>query len=84
MVRFFNAEEFRSTPSTMWKALDAGDDVAIVADGEPRAVVLRIDDGDVEAAMQLVRTTAVGLDRMSDEAINAEIAAARAERKARL
>ena len=97
MVRFLNYRELRNTPSTVWDALDAGDAIAIVSNGEPRALMLPIENGDVEAAMQFVRRVQAqqalarihaesarrGLDAMDDEAIDAEIAAARAERKTR-
>lgn len=97
MVKFLNYRELRNTPSTVWKALDAGDAVAIVANGTPRALMFPIEAGDVEGTLQLVRRVRAqqalariraasveqGTDTLDDAEIEAEIVAARAERKSR-
>jgi hypothetical protein len=69
--------------------------VAIVSNGEPRALLLEIEGGDVDAAMQLVRRVRAqmalsrlraeaahrGAARLTEGDIEAEITAARAERR---
>lgn len=95
MVKFVSARDLRNTPSAVWDALDEHEAVAIVANGEPRALLLEIEAGDVDGTLQLVRRVRAqmalsrlrtdaarcGVDRMTPEDIDAEIAAARAERR---
>jgi len=95
MVKFMNYRELRNTPSAVWDALKESDAVAIVSNGEPRALLLDIEDGDVDGAMQLVRrvraqlalsrlraaATRRGASDLPHEEIAAEISAARAERR---
>jgi hypothetical protein len=95
MVKFVSYRDLRNTPSAVWEALEESEAVAIVSNGEPRALLLEIEGGDVDAAMQLVRRVRAqmalsrlradaarrGADRPSDEDIEAEIAAVRAVRR---
>jgi hypothetical protein len=95
MVKFVSYRELRNTPSVVWEALAENEAVAIVSNGEPRALMLEIEGGDVDAAMQLVRRVRAqmalsrlraeaarrGTDRLTDEDVEAEIAATRAERR---
>jgi hypothetical protein len=97
MVRYMENRESVEISARVWEALDAGDVVAIVADGETRALVLPVRGGDVDGALEHVdRVRALraldriqaesvrrGLDKMTPEEIDTEIAAARAERRAR-
>jgi hypothetical protein len=94
MVKCVSYRDLRNTPSAVWDALEECEAVAIVSNGEPRALMLGIEDGDIEGAMRLVRQVRAGMalarlraaaarsgaDRLTDEEIDAEIAAARAER----
>ena len=94
MVKFVSYRDLRNTPSAVWEALEESEAVAIVSNGEPRALMLEIEGGDVDAAMQLVRRVRAqmalsrlraeaarrGADRLTEDEIAAEIAASRAER----
>lgn len=94
MVKFLNYRELRNTPSAVWDALATSEAVAIMRNGEPRAIMLEVEGGDVEQAMQLVRRVRAqmalsrlradavrsGTDRLTAEEIEAEIRASRAER----
>src|SRR5256885_14250504 len=70
MVKFLSYRDLRNTPSAVWDALDASEAVAILANGEPRALLLEIEDGDVERTMQLVRRVRaqMALSRLRGEA----------------
>jgi hypothetical protein len=97
MVKFVSYRDLRNTPSSVWEALDRSEAVAIVSNGEPRALMLSIEGGDIEGAMHLVRrlrahmalsrlraeSARSGTDRLTDADVEAEIAAARAERRER-
>lgn len=97
MTRFLSDRDLRDGASALWDALAAGDSVALVSAGTPRAIVLPLDDSDAEhvtdlvvrvrtqIALERLRAAAArnGADRMTMDEIDAEIAAARAERAAR-
>lgn len=94
MVKFFSYRDLRNTPSAVWEALHEEEAVAILANGEPRALMLDIENGDIEGAMQLVRRVRAqmalsrlraasarrGVDELTDEEIDAEVTAARTQR----
>ena len=94
MVKFVSYRDLRNTPSAVWEALGESEAVAIVSNGEPRALMLEIEGGDLDAAMQLVRRVRAqmalsrlraeaaqrGADQLTEDDIEAEIAASRAER----
>lgn len=98
MVKFLNYRDLRNTPAVVWEALAGSEAVALVANGEPRALMLEIESGDIDTALQLVRrvraqmalsrlrTAAVrsGADQLTGEEIDAEVRSARAERAVRL
>lgn len=95
MVKFVNYRDLRNTPSSVWAALEKNGALAIVANGEPRALMLEIEKGDLDGALQLIRRVRAqmalsrlrasaahrGVDQLTDEEIDAEIRAARSERK---
>ena len=95
MVKFVSYRDLRNRPSAVWEALEESEAVAIVSNGEPRALMLEIEGGDVDAALQLVRrvraqmalsrlradVTRRGAGQLTEDDIEAEIAAARAERR---
>lgn len=76
--------------------MEKNEAVAIVSNGAPRALLLDIEDGDVDGAMQLVRRVRAqmalsrlrsgaaprGPHRLTEDDVEAEVAAARADRKA--
>ncbi|MFN2433570.1 MAG: hypothetical protein ABR599_12295 [Gemmatimonadota bacterium] len=94
MVKFLKYRDLRNTPSAVWQALRESDAVAIVSNGEPRALMLEIEGGDLEGALELVRRVRAqlalsriqadavrrGIDRLSDAEIEDEIRAARNDR----
>ncbi|MCR4339927.1 MAG: hypothetical protein NUW01_08585 [Gemmatimonadaceae bacterium] len=83
--------ELRNTPGRFWKTLKGDRMVALAVNGVPRAIVVSIPDGDLEAAVKLVTRVRAqealdaarrisaerGTDRMTLDEINAEISAVR-------
>ncbi len=94
-LRFLNFRTLRNTPAVVWRELEENEAVAIVANGETRAIMIAVEKGDAEEAVDLVRglraqkalsrlraaAAASGGDALTDEEIDAEIRAARARRR---
>jgi len=94
MLKFMTSRDLRNTPGAMWKALKADGTVAITANGVPRAIVIEVEEGDVELAAQVARRVKAqlavsrmredarraGADRLDAEAVAREIRAARDRR----
>ncbi len=90
MVRMISIRDLRNTPSTVWDAL-AHDDLVLTSNGEPLAVIARIEGADVEGTLAALRRAraqeavsrlratarAAGTDALTPEEIEAEIAVAR-------
>jgi len=95
-MNFMTVRDLRSQPRYVWETLAKEREVIITNNGKPTALMVPISDSDFEAtlkAMRLARAKVAvdemralakdrGLDRMTMEEIDAEIAAARAERAA--
>jgi hypothetical protein len=95
MVKFMNYRDLRNTPSAVWEALETDEAVALVANGEPRAIMLGIEPDDLETMLQVVRRVRAqmalsrirasaadrNVDQLTAEDIAAEIVEARAQRK---
>lgn len=93
-MRFVSVRELRGQSAAVWKALAEEKDMVITSNGKPIALLSATSDETLEESLGAVRRaraeTAVaamqqaslkaGTDRMSLDDINAEIAAARAER----
>jgi len=93
-VKYLTFRDLRNTPGALWKKLRGDTTVALTANGVPRALVIGIEDGDVEAAVRIVtrakaqlalsrlreRAAAAGLDRPTPDAIEAEVRAVRQRR----
>jgi hypothetical protein len=92
-VKYLTFRDLRNTPGALWKKLRGDTTVALTANGVPRALVIGIEDGDVEAALRIVtrakaqlalsrlrQRAAAGLDRPTLEAIEAEVRAVRQRR----
>ena len=92
---FVTVRDLRIRPADVWRSLREKRDLVITSSGRPIAVMVEVGEGeDVEAtliALRRVRAQAAisrmrrsaaaqGLDRMTPEEIDAEIAAARRER----
>jgi hypothetical protein len=94
MIRMLSMRELRNTPNKFWKTLKGDKAVALAVNGVPRAVMLDIENGDLEEVVSLVTrvraqqatetarrvSAARGTDRMTMDEIDAEIAASRQER----
>ncbi len=90
-LSFINFRTLRNTPSVVWKELSESEAVAIVANGETKAIMVAVEGGDAEEAVDLVRqlraqralsrlraaAQASGASDLSEAEIAAEIAAAR-------
>ena len=93
-MRFVSVRELRGQSAAVWKALAEEKDLVVTSNGKPIALLSATSDETLEESLGAVRRaraeTAVvamqqaslkaGTDRMSLDDINAEIAAARAER----
>ncbi len=94
-LKFINFRTLRNTPSAVWKELSESEAVAIVANGETKAIMLAVQSGDPEEALDLVRqlraqralsrlraaAEASGASELTQEEIEAEVRAARARRR---
>jgi hypothetical protein len=95
VIKFMNYRELRNTPGAVWEALRANEAVAIIANGEPRALMLGIENDDLENVLRVVRRIRAqmalsrlrssaaerGVDQLTAEDIDAEILATRARRR---
>ena len=96
-MEYVTIRDLRLKPSEVWEKLRRQRELILTSNGRPVAVISDVNEEDVEetvAALRRARAQSVvsrlrraaaeaGLDRMSMEEIDAEIAAARRERKAR-
>jgi len=88
-MNFYTVRDLRSTPKSIWENLSVDGEVVITNNGRPMALLLDIADGDFEETLKAVRQAKAAIafnsmrgraaDKgyMSDEEIEAEIAAAR-------
>lgn len=96
-MRIINDRDLRNMPGKVRQALAQGE-VVVASRGKPYAIMLPISDPErVEEALELAariraqmavssvraKAAASGLDRLSEEEIEAEIRAAREERRSR-
>ena len=93
-LKFFSARDIRNTPGALWRALRRNVTVALTSNGVPRALVISIDEGDLERALDVARRVRAqlaasrmredarrqGLDALSAAEIDAEIRAVRSGR----
>lgn len=92
---FVTVRDLRLRPGDVWRRLRSGKDLVLTTSGRPIALMVGLDDDDdVEATLRALRraraqaavarlrqdAAATGRDRLSDEEVDAEIAAARRER----
>lgn len=94
---FVTTKELRAESGKVWAKLEAGEDIVITRNGKPFALMTATQPNRVEEDIKLIRRAhavaavnkmreqakASGLDKMSMEEIDAEIALARKERKER-
>jgi antitoxin (DNA-binding transcriptional repressor) of toxin-antitoxin stability system len=94
-VEFITVRDLRTRPSQIWAKLRQQRDLILTSSGRPIAVLSHIDEGGVEETLAVLRraraqaalsrmradAAAQGLDRLSSDEIEDEIAAARVERR---
>jgi antitoxin (DNA-binding transcriptional repressor) of toxin-antitoxin stability system len=94
---FVTTKELRAESGKIWAKLEAGEDIVITRNGKPFALMVHTEASDLEdnlrslkaarftrlLAEQHKRSVAMGLDKMTIEEIDAEIATARQERRER-
>ena len=94
-MKFVSVRDLRNTPSEVWDALEEGGDLVLTANGRPKALVVRVDEDDLDStvialrraraqvAVSRMRTSArrTGADRLSEKDIETEIKGARKARQ---
>ena len=90
-MRFIPVRDLRIRPGEVWKMLSKEDNVIITSNGRPKALMIEVDEGNIEESMAVLRRakalmalegihrTAVtsGLSKMTDREIEEEIQASR-------
>jgi antitoxin (DNA-binding transcriptional repressor) of toxin-antitoxin stability system len=96
-VDFVTVRELRSESAKVWEKLEVGEEMEIARNGKPFAILLHTEPSAVEETLRVLRwarfdrllaeqqrrAAEQGLDEMTMEEIDAEIVAARAERRER-
>lgn len=89
LMNFYTVRDLRTTPKRIWDNLSADGEVVITNNGKPTAILFDIADGSFEETLKAVRQAkaviafnsmrakAAARGYMSDDEIEAEIAAAR-------
>ncbi|GHV47889.1 hypothetical protein AGMMS50268_26740 [Spirochaetia bacterium] len=92
-MTFYTARDLRTKPKNIWENLSSGSELVITNNGKPTALMLSIGETNFDEVIKAVRQAkamiafnsmrgkAAKQGFMSDEEINAEIAAYRAEKK---
>lgn len=92
---FVTVRELRAESGKVWEKLAAGEDMVITRNGKPFALLVKTEPNAVEENLKAIRqarflrllaeqhqrAAELGLDKMTMEEIDAEIAAARQERR---
>lgn len=93
---FVTTKELRAESGKIWAKLEAGEDIVITRNGKPFALMVHTEAASLEDDLRAIRaerfaanvrklqqrSVEQGLDKMSAEEIDAEIALMRKERKA--
>lgn len=93
---YVTVRELRAESGKIWERIGAGEEIVVTRNGKPFALLLHTEPSEVEAALRAYRAArfgavldhiqayakARGLDRITEEEIEAEIAASRKERRA--
>ena len=96
-MKFVSVRELRNRTSQLWRDLERERDLIVTSHGKPVAILSATDERSLERALGDIRRSRAraalaeihrdaarrGLDRLSMEGIDAEITAARADRRAR-
>lgn len=94
---FVTARELRAESARVWEKLEAGEEIVITRNGKPFAVLVHTEPQDLEATLRALRAERFfcnvrrmqrqaverGLDKLTMDEIDAEIEAARKERRGR-
>jgi hypothetical protein len=92
-MEFLTVRDFRTSPKTVWEKLNNNNEIVVTNNGKPTALMLNIQDGELDELISTIRQakamrsinnmrlTAAENGYMSDEEIEAEIAAYRQEKK---
>jgi len=94
---FVTTKELRAESGKVWAKLEAGEDIVIMRNGKPFALMVHTEAASLEDDLRAIRAERFaenvrklqqrsvehGLDKMSAEEIDAEIALMRKERKVR-
>ena len=90
-MNFYTVRDLRTTPKSLWETLSAEGEVVITNNGKPTALLVDIADGSFEETVKAIRqakamlafnsmrSRAAEKGFLTDEEIEAEIAAARQE-----
>lgn len=88
-MNFYTVRDLRTTPKNLWENLSTDGEVVITNNGRPSALLFDISDGGLEETLKAIRqakamiafnsmrSMAASNGYMSDEEIEAEIAASR-------
>ena len=94
-MKMVTVREFRANPSEALRASRPSEDVVLTNNGKPVALLWPVDEDNLEESLKMarriraeralhaiqMRSVRLGLDKMTMDEINAEIAAAREEAK---
>ncbi len=92
-MRFLSVRDLRSRSAEVWRELPAEREMVITSNGRPVAILAAVDEANLEQALAAFRqaraaqavaglqrrSVAEGLDRLTADDIDAEVAAARAD-----
>ncbi|MBM4368326.1 MAG: type II toxin-antitoxin system Phd/YefM family antitoxin [Deltaproteobacteria bacterium] len=93
-MRFVSIRDIRNTPATVWEALGT-DDLVLTSNGDPVALIVRVEKDSLDETVSMLRRARAqqalaairagarreGTSALTSAEIDAEISAARAERK---
>ncbi|MDR0441021.1 MAG: type II toxin-antitoxin system Phd/YefM family antitoxin [Candidatus Accumulibacter sp.] len=94
-MEYVSIRDLRTTPSQVWRTLSAEGEVVVTNKGRPQALMIQVDAQTLEETLAAIRqanaqrslaklqadSMAAGLNTMTMDEIDAEIAAVRAERR---
>ena len=92
-MKFYSVRDLRTESKQMWNTLSSGREIIITNNGKPAALMLNIDEDNFEELLRAIRQakamiafnsmreTAAAYGYLSEDEVNAEIQAARAEQR---
>lgn len=75
-MKFVSVRDLRNAPSEVWDALEEGGDLVLTANGRPKALVVRVDEDDLDSTVVALRRARaqVAVSRMRDGARRSGVA----------